>query len=311
MMRCPVCGRLTRSRSYPFLNVGRHRHPTFDGRHLSACSRCDSMWCTDAPTNGELGDYYATSYVPARMGEADKDTWPIWDTRAYSQIMLARLFVDWAPGDLFVDVGPGNGAALSVAPLLLRDAHLGCVEFNPHAIEFFRRHVPDITVTESIEEFAPGSAKMVYSAHSLEHYRPGDAFDGLRGIARALAPGGVLALEVPWAPSARTIAAGRHTPHLLFFSPQGLQRLLTRAGFEVVLWFTSRGRRGNRDAVADHPVPPDLGRGLAARLSTFVTGDLMASVPRDGQPIKGVIKVVAVNGGRRLIGGQADASRMR
>lgn len=305
--RCPICGWWGRARTFEYCNAGPHEDPAFDALVLQRCEHCDSMWCPDSPSNDELADYYANRYSPARTAFMEKDEWPVWDTRAASLITLARMYTEWTPGDLFVDVGPGNGAALSLAPLMLPEARLGCVEFNERSIEYFRRHVPLMKVTQSLNEFDRSSAQVVYSAHSLEHHRPDDVLSALEGVRRVLVDGGVLALEVPLGLSARTIAAWRHTPHLLFFSPSGLHRLLSRAGLSVAMSCTARGRQAK--LAIPQELTASLPRVLVNRLSALNTGDLTAAIPRRGRPIRGVIKVIAVNSERQGTRGRVESLR--
>lgn len=292
---------------FEYCNAGPHQDPAFDDLVLRRCGHCDSMWCPDSPSNAELADYYAHRYSPARTAFMERDEWPVWDTRAASLITLARMYTEWTPGDQFVDVGPGNGAALSLAPLMLPEARLGCVEFNERSIEYFRRHVPRMQVTRSLDEFDRSSARVVYSAHSLEHHRPDEVRSALEGIRRVLVDGGVLALEVPLGVSARTIAAWRHTPHLAFFSPQGLHRLISRAGLTVAMSCTVRGRQAKLTIPQTRAA--SLPRVLVNRLSALNTGDLTAAIPRRGRPIRGVIKVIAVNSEPQGARGRVDALR--
>ena len=293
LKRCPICRRVARTLRHPYHNKGPHKHPLFENLTLLRCCRCDSMWCCDSPSKAALSSYYARSYTPARMGHVADDRWPIWDSRPVSLIMLARMFCEFAPGDLFIDVGPGNGASLSLAPLMLPDPQLGCVEFNETSIMFFRRHAPEMKIANKIEEFATGSARIVYSAHSLEHYRPDEALDGLRAIRRVLGTSSALALEVPLATSARTVAARRHTPHLMFFSPSGLTKIVEAAGFHVQLCCTTKGRPGNLEIAKQLSPPADIGNRLAIRLAAVNTGDLVAALPRTDQPVRGALKLIA------------------
>lgn len=286
---CPICGCASEGYIFEYRNVGPHTDRIFDGLSLRICSCCDSTWCPESPTNKQLSDYYASRYRPARMGYVERRRWPIWDTRAASLIMLARLFTLFNPRDLFVDVGPGNGAALSLAPMMLPSPGLACVEFNQQSIDFFRYKLPHLQIVHSIDDLQAGSATIVYSAHSLEHLRPEDALRSLRAIHRTLAPAGVLSIEVPLGSRART--KKRHAPHLLFFSANGLRRILTRAGFEIVLLLPALGRKGNA-RVAEHlQLPGELSRKFAARMTTLNTGDLLPATTAD---IPGaVIKCVA------------------
>jgi hypothetical protein len=91
---------------------------------------------------------------------------------------------------------------------------------------------------------------MIYSAHCLEHFRPEDLESELRTLHRSLTSDGVIALEVPYGSVAR-MTASNHSPHLMFFSPIGLQTVLEKAGFTVNLCVTTIGRTRQGKAHVD------------------------------------------------------------
>ena len=235
------------------------------------CRVCETGWC-DAPSSEALADYYGHTYVPAQMGGVTEDRWPLWDNRAGTLLMLGRLFGDFGAGELFVDVGPGNGAALGLANWLLPQPRLAAVEFNETSIAYFRRHMPGIVITQSLDDVEP--AAMIYSSHSLEHVRPEALDSEIATIAAKLRPGGVFVLEVP---VGETSMAGHHTPHLLFFSAAGIRMLLDRHGLEVQLSFVAEGRmKAARESIAARfrvDLPPGI-----ERVRVLQTGDLVPAV---------------------------------
>lgn len=298
-MQCRICDAASVQEVVPYRNEGRHSDSIFDGLSVSVCGRCESSWVDEPPSNEALAEYYAERYVPVgTRNRAEEAAWPIWDSRPASLIVLARIFAEFGPGDLFVDVGPGNGAALSLAPYFLARPRLACIEFNRETIGFLERVCPGIIVTSSLEMLLKGQgegcAKMVYSAHCLEHFRADDLERHLREVRRALAPGGVFALEVPCAGVDR-MKASNHSPHLVFFTPTGLGKLLERIGFELKLCFISVGRTRSGRAYAKRLLPGPSGevdRDYLLRIATLNVPDFLPKKPKGSE--SGVIKCVAV-----------------
>lgn len=302
---CPVCGASlgVAPQTFPYLNAGPHKHPTFEGLQMRACDTCGSSWADPAPSTQALTSYYSKAYTPARMGYVERDIWPIWDSRHASLIVLARLLTTFHEGDFFVDVGPGNGASLSMAPLLLPKPRVGCIELNERSLRFFRKHMPDLEAHASLEDFISrfgrSSVKLILSAHSLEHFAPDAVIEELELIHSALCPGGALALEVPYSPVEKTSLVRRHTPHLVFFSDEGVRALLARAGFDVRLCYRAVGRtKWGQQYMAEHFAAPRSYGGLAPdilhKLSAFNVGDLVASDAPAEAAAGVVIKCIAV-----------------
>lgn len=302
---CPICGDVgtDEPRILKYLNKGPHKHSLFKDLRLQTCNGCQSSWADPVPTAEDLGIYYKRNYSPARIGFLNKDQWPIWDSRPASLFLLSRLVTTFKAGDYFVDVGPGNGASLSVAPLMLPKPRIGCIELNEKSIQFFRRHIPDLVTYESMARFVssigPETVKLVLSAHSLEHFRPHDLVAELTQIHRALCVGGVFAVEVPFSPVPKTANVRRHSPHLVFFSEEGLTRLLSRAGFDVKICYRAVGRtkRANKYVQEQFSIPSEYGKvskRFVDRLSALNVGDLVASDSSPEDSFGVVLKCVAI-----------------
>ncbi len=306
---CPICGATSTDpiASFGYLNKGPHAHPLFADLALQACHHCQSAWSDPAPSVEELADYYSTTYTPARMGFVTKDRWPVWDSRPASLFLLARMVTSFKEGDYVVDLGPGNGASLSVAQVMLPKPSLACIELNRRSIRYFQKHMPELLICESPEHLVaaigPGRLKLAISAHCLEHFRPYDLLAELKTIYNALSVGGVFAIEVPLSPAEKTARVPRHTPHLIFFSETGLSALLARAGFEVKIIYSAVGRTrwGNKYVDETFSVPPAFGKlsqRYMDRLAALNSGDLIAADTSKGAPLGGVLKCVAVKPNR-------------
>jgi SAM-dependent methyltransferase len=272
---CPGCGSHKAAQGEPYQNKGPHRHSLFENAALLRCQDCRTGWVKNSPSSETLRKYYESTYSPARISWVEGDRWPPpWDNRSASLILLGRLFGTFKEGDMFVDVGPGNGAALAISQWLLPRPKLTCVEYNERSIAYFKRHIPGIEVTQSLGSLRDGSVSLLYSSHSLEHFRPDDVLDSLRDAFKALKFGGVFVLEVPYGDRAHP----RHVPHLLFFTPTGIRKLLERAGFYVPLTLVAEGRTKVATArvrkIFSHGAPSVL----AQKLEVLNMGDL---VPTD------------------------------
>lgn len=270
---------------------------------MQACAQCGSSWADPAPSTKALIAYYTRAYTPARMVYVDKDIWPIWDSRHASLIVLARLATTFEEGDFFVDVGPGNGASLSMAPLLLPKPRVGCIELNERSLQFFRKHVPDLEAHASLDDFisrfGTSSVKLILSSHSLEHFPPKALVRELKRLNSALCKGGVLALEVPYSPLEKTSVVRRHTPHLIFFSEEGLKALLKRVGFDVRICYRAVGRtKWGQQYMDEHFAVPssyaNLDADLQHKLSALNVGDFVASNAPPETAAGVVIKCIAV-----------------
>lgn len=320
-VRCPMCGATHVQRErHEFKNEGKYAHRVFDSLRLSECSSCRSSWVSSPPTSAELAEYYGKpgNYQPSRMEPLEEDRWPIWDSRPASLITLGRMFVEFSPGERFVDVGPGNGAALSLAPLLLPQPELGCIEYSTRTIEFLERHVPGISVASSIDElmelWGEESVAMLYSAHCFEHFSSTDLSDSLDRFHRALRPGGACVVEVPFAPPSRVAATSKHTPHLIYFTPDGLRSMLTDHGFEVQMCAVCPGSTPNSTRwfkqTFPAPDPAVVGKRFASYVTALNSKDFVSRDPDalEQRGASGVIKCIAVKRSDRQESGRAPAT---
>lgn len=296
MPTCPICSRDAEFSITPFKNIGRHAHPIFDGIELATCSSCRSSWATNPPSQSDLGVYYSSHYAPARV-EVDAllaRPWPQRDPRATSLITLGRLFGHFSPASVFLDIGPGNGAALAAARYMLPRPKLACVEYNDKTIALFREKLGDIFVSQSVEcvldAFGPQGVHFIYSAHCFEHFPIAELRRTLRMLRAMLADDGVLSLEVPQASVDKLRKARANVPHLIFFSSPGLKALLRSCGFEVELCVETLGRSKAGNAYVAEQLQrsdPEVPEAFARNVSAFNSGDWIGSRP--GLVIKCVV----------------------
>lgn len=287
---CPSCTTVSESAYKYYANSGRHADKIFDGLALASCAKCEMSWVVNPPNDSELMEFYRLTYQAPKMNPLRDGRWPIWDNRAASQLTLARLFLpSESKKKMFIDIGPGNGAALSLATFFLPYFQVACIELSERSKRFFTSMEPSITVCSSTTEFEADSASVVCSSHSLEHLRPDSLRSTLGEIHRLLERNGILVLEVPFESDVELSSSVGHAPHLSFFSLASIKHLLSNAGFDVL--FLRRMAGSNAKLPFDEGQMDRLSGNDIVRVATLVTGDLLAWHDSDSEP--GVIKCVA------------------
>jgi SAM-dependent methyltransferase len=168
-----------------------------------------------------------------------------------------------------LDIGCG---AQPYRHLLPREATYQAIDYSG-ADQHFGYSMPDTTYYQGqCWPVADASVDLVLCTETLEHVLEPAGF--LAEAARCLKPGGRLLLTVPFA------ARWHYIPHDYWrFTPSGLQRLLSQAGFERVAVFA----RGNALTVACYKVMALLlpllmpqRKSLSQRLPMLVCGALSA-----------------------------------
>jgi SAM-dependent methyltransferase len=164
---------------------------------------------------------------------------------------LERFFLDHArAGDAWLDVGCGDGGTSGT---WLRDhgcRYLG-VDVSATAVAQARSRGLDARLVDDAAElpFEDGSFSGILAVEVLEHL-----FEPARAAAefkRVLKPGGLLFVSLPnvayWRRRLELLLLGRfdplgddlsieqpwRDPHIRFFSPKTLERMLRRAGYDV------------------------------------------------------------------------------
>ena len=213
------------------------------------CERCGFGWVPTSPFI--LADYYAQTYAVVNRKDRDVDPEKYFDPnrestkyfrRARSQVAKVREFVPEIQSML--DFGSGPGYALFVSGAKEKYA----VEYDEHSTKYL-----DYIGAKKIshDEISMRRYDLILSSHSLEHLFIGDLESTLKSFHSALKPQGVLYVEVPGASLTEYTSPVRHEPHTLFFSPESLWRLVTKAGFNVI-WEDALGQTSNPRL--DHPI---------------------------------------------------------
>jgi SAM-dependent methyltransferase len=230
---CPMCG--GGGKAYAFDK---------DGFAYAECAGCRSLFASPRPTADALADYAAHSEAVAFWSThfyretADSRRAQMFRPRAVLAADLVRRGLVSPQGRL-ADIGAGYGLFLHEARGLGAFAELAGIEPDPRLAAICREagfHV----IERPVEAIAPGEvdADLATAFEVIEHVF--DPLSFLEASARVLKPGGVLLfttltisgfdLQVLWDRS-RSITPPQH---LNFASVDGMERLIGRAGLELV-----------------------------------------------------------------------------
>jgi hypothetical protein len=308
-MNCPVCS--TKNAGVverPYKGIVKAKGATtasskiFLNLRMKTCKTCSSSWVINAPTQRELGQYYKETYKPAAFKEIEAGGWPIYDTRPVAALCASMMFTDFKERDLFLDMGPGNGASFSAAQYIFKNPKLACIEYNAKAISIFKKKVPGIIIGNTILDIAKKAGKTIklfYSGHCFEHLTIEDIHETMTLLRKCIDPDGVLYIEIPLCPEAKLCSIPQHVPHLTFFSEMGFSNILETNGFDVVMSGTFAGRTKGDTARRKKLKPlPRRRKNKAVARSDFIFSQQMMLARagdwvRTSDTIHGVLKFIA------------------
>jgi SAM-dependent methyltransferase len=175
---------------------------------------------------------YVTTQVKPAAGAYSFKSYRRWAAGAN------RRFQDWFPADYaapVLDLGCGPGNML----FLLHQAgysNLIGVDLSPEQVEIARRACPqaEIIQGDAFDWLALHLShyRLISALNIIEHFRKDEVLPFLDLIFNVLEPGGRLIVQTPNAasPWVGGVAYSDFT-HEWFYSPRGLERLLTMVGF--------------------------------------------------------------------------------
>ncbi len=223
--RCPLC----RSTNRRFV-LGSWR----DEIALARCGSCDLVHATGRYDTGFLNDdvygYQGPAVSSVQLGRKRKSI------QTYDRLLSGRL-LDGAAGSRVLDIGCNTGAMLDAFRSYGFETE--GIERSAGAARTARRQhrVYEVDVTSPGLELGR-LFDVITLSHVLEHIeRPAAA---LRFIARHLAPGGVVIIEVPnWNDATRRLWGRRYRPlelgdHGAFYDRDTLGRAVDAAGMHTM-----------------------------------------------------------------------------
>lgn len=272
-MGCRICGGVTVP---AFSTFDRNRRLSSERFDYARCDRCGTLALSNMPT--DLGAFYPPDYYRVPAGRTE-----LLASGAKAEREKLALLRPFAPRGRLVEIGPAVGAFLAVS----QEAgySVEAVEMDAACCSFLERELGVRTVRSDDPASAldaAGQFDVIALWQVLEHLP--DPRRTLAAAARALAPGGVLALAAPNPESLQFRVFGSRWTHIdaprhLFLVPlRTVVRLGAEYGLEAVLETTSdasaRGWNafGWRESLAGFTHEPRLARALrmAGSLSTLL-----------------------------------------
>ena len=215
-------------------------HEIFLDLEIQICRDCGLGSVIDEPTIQEINLYYDEIY-------RSKDSMMFMDflkivpsryhPRSFSQLLLARNFIDCNEKINIVDIGPGSGESYYASKDLFPNSDIFFVEKTIEARKLYKKYF-DIHIINNLSE-ANIKFDLILLSHSLEHFNKDGVKDLLDDLQENLSEDGIIVIEVPNNDFRDKIHKDglerlQDTPHLQFFSIESLTQLFNNNGFETI-----------------------------------------------------------------------------
>lgn len=226
--RCPQCA------SGSLQSYGRYRSAGI-GIRLRRCDGCGLVLQSPRLTAPSLARFYRTDYARHQGGARPTDR----ERQFERGIRRGRYVIEFLQahgvnpgGQRVTEIGCSYGGVLEAF------RRSGCAvsgfDLSSAAVAYARTRGLDVTVG-SVEEWPapPAAANVLLLSHLLEHVaEPKRVLERAR---QALAPGGVLYVEVPGLQNPRTgPARAVQVAHLLYFTLETVRQLVEACGFRYL-----------------------------------------------------------------------------
>jgi SAM-dependent methyltransferase len=234
---CNFCGSSRAERVFLLEDYAFDSHGYFD---LVRCLECGLLYLRERPTASEIASFYPAEYVPYKAAIEDEGWWLMRWMRRRNIGKYRRVVEDYStrfPGRV-LDVGCSTGVFLAEMRRAGWDAY--GVELNAAAAEYARRRFALDVLVGSLDstELLCGDLTAVTFWDVLEH--TADPQGTLSRVHALLEKDGVVVITVPNYDSWDRHVFGRYwigydaPRHFYVFPRSVLERMLVRAGFEVL-----------------------------------------------------------------------------
>lgn len=227
---CYICG----SESVRWASAYPSNEVRFRGGTILCCENCGTSYVPDAEQL--INGYYATEYANKNRGDRQLEpekyfsgqgekAFPTYFRRANEQI--EKLLSVEAKFDCVLDYGSGPGYFLYASGAAQKFA----VELDDAS----NKYLDYLGATKLDPEDLPRSKfDVIVASHVVEHLCHNDVLGKVESLIDALKADGVLLIEVPQGGFSYVNMNSHQDPHTLFFTPYGLEKLVVRAGGEIV-----------------------------------------------------------------------------
>jgi len=206
---CPLCG------GSEFKDYGTKKYKTIK---FVKCD-CGMVFQSTYFTPEDLDTYYKNLYRLCVIPYEDGVT----ETNVRGEYRSGKRYMQFVNGitpKRHLDIGSSTGSFLK----MMQDAH-GCESLGVEPGDVFREYSIDsgINTVANLSEVV-GKYDLITMAHVLEHFT--DPLDRLRTVSDLLEDNGLLFIEVPYMSVAHS--------HPLLFNKTTLEKLLNKAGFDII-----------------------------------------------------------------------------
>jgi len=255
-----------------------------EGYAVVQCQSCQLRRLDPMPNQDELKAFYTDDSLKHAYQETGGTAYVVGDTaaKAYVNERLQQLAAVRGGAGHILDIGAAQGAFLHQARQL-GWTPLG-LELSPEGVDFARANYGIELRQQTLHEaqLPDASFDAVHLSHVLEHLP--DPLETVAEIRRILKPGGVVAIEVPnefddlFQVMRRRVLRRPQPPyavpcpHVYFYTPANMRRLLAQTGFDVFHYATPRR---NADIASSYPGGGLVRRAIFALEQATQTGPLI------------------------------------
>ncbi len=218
-LQCPACNSLDVIKVQKYINISN----CFKEMFVCKCKNCDLGYAFPFPQESELKKFYSNYWDTGKLVEKKYDLHQL-----QVKSRFEYLFKYLNKNLKILDVGSGYGfigdlVCSSVDYEIIYD----CVEVDLHAVETLKGKKRVNQIYNSIEE-VNSKYDLILLSHILEHFSSPISF--INKISSLLKIEGKIFIEVP---NSDYLFKKKNEPHLLFFTPQSLKKLIEKSGFKI------------------------------------------------------------------------------
>lgn len=220
--KCPICQCLSYNLISPYLG----KSPGFLDKFIVKCTECNFLNIYPLPTEEELNRYYKSYW---QRHDIEKRI-PLFEAQEQARHVFLKPFLRDTNELRVMDVGASFGLFYQVISRNLLNLKIvyTAIEVDPLAVDFLKRTIKDANVYTNIRQ-ADGKYDVIVLSHILEHLRDPKSF--LLEQREKIANGGLVFIEVP---NQDYIFKFLNEPHLNFFAPLTLQKLMDETDFKIL-----------------------------------------------------------------------------
>lgn len=217
---CPACGGANFASIVPY----RNRSPHFANKDIYFCDQCKVGSVYPKLSNAVLSRYY-DQYWGKNVVIDTKELMPLFHIKAVARFEYFKKFLPKQKKIRILDIGAGFGI---IRKTFLSPIEYHAVEIDPDAAYYLKTVIKADGVYSSVDD-TTGTFHLIILSHILEHMN--DPSILMLEQAKHLSTGGIIFIEVP---NSDYLYKNKYEPHLVFFTPNGLRRIVERTGYNVI-----------------------------------------------------------------------------